>query len=366
VQYNLPAISAPSISATGTSGPCGQINLTLTANGSFGSYLWNNGQTGTSINVAQAGVYRVIGQGGTGCNYNSAPYAVSTSSFATPEICMVDVDSLTNHAVIVWEKPNLTGISGFGIYKETALYSENYQQIAVVPYDSLSEFIDINSDASLIAERYRISVIDSCGGESATSLAARVIGLKVLPGVGFQRVLTWNYYVSSALNFTEYNIYAGPNINQLSFLTSVPANINTNYIDNNPVNGINTVYRIYADMVIPCESTRAIRNKSVSNSSGNLLPVFTTLKETNVINEIEFKVFPNPNNGLFNITLNNTQGNQHCMLAVYDVIGNKVYETQLANKSAVALDLTGLSNGVYHLQLMSENKQTNKRIVIKK
>ena len=366
VQYNLPATSAPSISVVGTSGPCGQINLTLTASGSFGTYLWNNGQTGASINVTQAGVYQVIGQGGTGCNFNSAPYAVSTSSFATPEICMVDVDSLTNHAVIIWEKPIMNGILGFGIYKETPLYSENYQQIAIVPYDSLSEYMDISSDESVISERYRISIIDSCnGGETSYSNPARAMGLKVLPGVGFQRVLTWNYYVSSTQNFTNYKIYSGASINQLSLLATVPASINSNYIDANPVNGVNTVYKIYADMLIPCESTRIARNRSQSNGTGNFLTSYTNLSEIEESNNFDYYILPNPSNGLFSLVLTNTNLNDYT-IQIFDMLGNIVYHQQYDNANKTEIDLSNLARGVYNIRLNMGSKQLNKRLLITK
>ncbi len=369
VQFNLPANNAPTITATGTSGPCGQINLTLTANGSFGSYLWNNGQTGSSLNITAAGNYSVTGQSGVGCNVTSAPFAVSTSTFATPEICMIDVDSINNHPVIIWEKPMLTGILGFGIYKETVLYSENYQQIAVVPYDSLSEFMDLNSDGSIISERYRISIIDSCnGGETSLSAPARAMGLKVIPGIGFQRVLTWNYYVSSAQNFTEYKIYSGANFNQLSLLTTVPASINSNYIDANPVNGVNTVYKIYADMLIPCESTRALRNRSRSNGTGNIAPLYTNLNEQ--LNEVEsnldVKITPNPNNGIFNLTFNNEVSKTSRSLQVFDLLGKVVYETTLENHTNVSLNLTHLENGIYSIRITGNQQQTNQRLLITK
>jgi len=368
VQFNLPALTAPTISQTGTSGPCGFTNVTLTANGSFATYLWNNGQTGSSISVTQAGNYSVIGQGGVGCNYSSVIYPVSTSSFASPEICMVDVDSVNNHSVIVWEKPILTGILGFGIYKETSLYSENFQQIAIVPYDSLSEYIDINSDASIIAERYLLTIIDNCGGESAPSLPARAMGLKVYPGINNQRVLTWNYYVSSAQNFIEYNIYSGSSINNLNFLTTVPASINSNYIDANPSFGVNTVYRITANMIIPCESTRAARTRSISNGNGNFLTPYTVtaLEESMNSNNLAMAIVPNPTNGIFKLSFENHSLLYQGHIYVFDMFGNIVFNQAINKTNQIEVNLTSLANGVYNAKFVSGNKIVNKKLVINK
>ena len=366
VQFTLPAMTVPTISQTGTSGPCGQTNVTLTANGSFGSYLWNNGLTGNSISVTQAGNYSVIGQGGVGCSYSSNSYPVSTSSFASPEICMVDVDSLTNHSVIIWEKPIMTGILGFGIYKETSLYSENYQQIAIVPYDSLSEYIDVNSDASIIADRYLLTIIDSCGGESAASAPARAMGLKVYPGINNQRVLSWNYYVSSAQNFVEYNIYSGSNINSLNYLTTVPASINSNYIDANPAFGINTIYRVTANMIIPCESTRAARTRSISNGNGNFTTPYTvtTLEENINSNSIDMAIVPNPTNGIFKLRFANQSIKNQGHFYVFDFLGNIVFEQEINKTNQIEVDLTSLSNGVYNAKFVSGQKEVNKKLVI--
>ena len=368
VIFSLPANIAPTISSTGTSGPCGQNNLSLTANGSFGSYIWNTGQTGNTINITAAGVYSVTGQSGVGCNLTSLPLAVSTSTFATPEICMVDVDSLTNHAVIIWDKPMVAGITGFGIYKETPLYSDNYQQIAVVPYDSLSEYMDLSSDESIISERYRISIIDTCLGESSFSAPARAIGLKVIPGINNQRVLTWNHYVSSTPNFTEYDIYSGSAINQLSYLATVPASINSNYIDANPVNGINTIYKIYADMIIPCESTRAVRNRSVSNGNGNFQTPFIepTVIEEHELNSFDFTIVPNPSNGKLNLIIKNDVSKETKVLYVYDILGHLLYQKQIENNYHISIDLSHLENAVYNLKIVGSKAEVNKRFLIAK
>lgn len=371
VQFNQPANTPPGITATGTTGNCGTTSLTLTANGSFGSFLWNTGQAGNSINVTQAGVYYVTGMGAAGCNYTSAAYAVSSSVFTAPEICMVDVDSLTNRAVIVWTKPLLSGIMAFGIYKETALYSNNYQQIAVVPYDSLSEYMDINSNAAVITERYRISIIDSCGGETPYSEPARAMGLKVYPGINSQRVLTWNHYASSTQNSSAYLIYSGASINQLSFLDSVAPGIYNNYIDDAPVAGINTVYKIYTVMNAPCTSTRAVRNISQSNGTGNLEIPFVvdslaSLNNIQVQDAPDFRIVPNPNNGVFNVKINSLENKAEVIFIVYDMLGNSISQHQANKTGSAEIDLSKLNNGIYTVKAMVGNSALYKRLIITK
>jgi hypothetical protein len=358
--FNLPAAQTPTITQSGQIGNCGIVNATLTANGNFGSYIWNTGQIGNSINVTEAGIYTVVGQAGTGCDASSAPVNISSSVLSTPEICMITVDSITNQSIIVWEKDVTNAISGYGIYKETAFNSNNYQQIAVVAYDSLSEYMDINSDAEVIAERYRISIIDTCGGETSLSSVARAIGLKVFPGLGVQRSLSWNAYVGSNQNITLYKIYSGPNYSQLTLLDTVPANI-SNYLDPSPVNGLNTVYRVYADLSQDCASTRAVRNKSISNGTGNIQqPFVQSISEIGDNDKLDFNIFPNPNNGLFTLVLSD---NNATIASIYDITGKLLVQEKLMGKTNT-MNLQALSRGTYIVQVIDNKGFTAQRLVV--
>jgi hypothetical protein len=364
--FNLPAAQSPSITQSGQVGNCGIINATLTANGNFGSYIWNTGQVGNSISITDAGIYTVVGQGATGCDASSAPLSISSSSLTTPEICMITVDSITNQSIIVWEKDVTNAITGYGIYKETSFNSNNFQQIAVVAYDSLSEYVDINSNAEILAERYRISIIDSCGGETSLSDVARAIGLKVFPGLGVQRSLSWNAYVGSNQNITLYKIYSGPSYSQLTLLDAVSANI-SNYLDVSPVNGLNTVYRVYADLSSPCESTRAIRNRSISNGTGNIQqPFVQSINEVTVFDAFDFTIMPNPNNGVFTLLINTALYKANSLIRVYDMLGNEVHTATLQNNKNMQLNLSHLNNGVYFVKYSDGNAVVNKRLVVAK
>ena len=358
--FNLPAAQTPTITQSGQIGNCGIVNATLTANGNFGSYIWNTGQIGNSINVTEAGIYTVVGQAGTGCDASSAPVNISSSVLSTPEICMITVDSITNQSIIVWEKDVTNAITGYGIYKETSFNSNNFQQIAVVAYDSLSEYVDINSNAEILAERYRISIIDSCGGETSLSDVARAIGLKVFPGLGVQRSLSWNAYVGSNQNITLYKIYSGPSYSQLTLLDAVSANI-SNYLDVSPVNGLNTVYRVYADLSSPCESTRAIRNRSISNGTGNIQqPFVQSINEVTVFDAFDFTIMPNPNNGVFTIVLANNNG---ATATIYDITGKLLVQEKLMGKTNT-MNLQGLSRGTYIVRVFDNKGFAAQRLVV--
>ncbi len=77
----LPALAAPTITASGPLSFCPGGSVTLTASLSS-NYLWNTGATTQSITVNTAGNYSVTVSNGTGCSSAAATIAVNV--FATP------------------------------------------------------------------------------------------------------------------------------------------------------------------------------------------------------------------------------------------------------------------------------------------
>jgi PKD repeat protein len=75
-----------------------------------------------------------------------------------------------------------------------------------------------------------------------------------------------------------------------------------------------------------------------------------------------FSVYPNPSNGLFTVNMNTAA---KTIVEVYNVIGEVVYSTQLANNTAL-VDLSNYSAGVYSMKVISENTTIVKQIVLTK
>jgi hypothetical protein len=89
--------------------------------------------------------------------------------------------------------------------------------------------------------------------------------------------------------------------------------------------------------------------------------------EEEVLN-YNFDIYPNPSNGLFNITLNNFVGN-NVSIEVYNELGQKV--TVINNESQnpegywkTQLDLSTLEKGIYFVKVIADNQIQTKRIVI--
>lgn len=71
------------------------------------------------------------------------------------------------------------------------------------------------------------------------------------------------------------------------------------------------------------------------------------------------KVYPNPSNGTFNLSLGEGQWD----VEVYDLTGRKVYENRLDGQSAI--DLSSCQKGIYFLKAKNESEEITSKLVIR-
>lgn len=88
-------------------------------------------------------------------------------------------------------------------------------------------------------------------------------------------------------------------------------------------------------------------------SSGVVAPVALT-------NSKEINVYPNPTNGLFNVT-----NVENATINVYNVLGERVISME-SSKAVANLDLSNLANGTYVVKVATENTVTTKQVQLVK
>jgi hypothetical protein len=86
----------------------------------------------------------------------------------------------------------------------------------------------------------------------------------------------------------------------------------------------------------------------------------SSMEEESILNKI--LVYPNPGNGIVNLTINNPMSN-HFNIRVYDLLGRCLFN-KTNNQNELQLDLTNLSSGQYHLIIDTEKEYYSIRIVI--
>ncbi|MBK9330551.1 MAG: T9SS type A sorting domain-containing protein [Sphingobacteriales bacterium] len=83
------------------------------------------------------------------------------------------------------------------------------------------------------------------------------------------------------------------------------------------------------------------------------------------ISDISFTLFPNPNNGIFQIRLNNP-ALKNGTLQITDVKGSVVYKQPLPAviQSLIQLDKSGFSKGIYTIRLQTAAEVISKNVII--
>jgi hypothetical protein len=362
INYSIPSNVAPTITSSGPASSCGNVNVTLTAAGSFTNYLWSNGQTGNSITVTQGGSYTVTGQS-PACDVVSLPTLINGSNATVPPICMVTVDETDNKNVVIWEKPMDAAIDSFLVLREDINLPGVYHIISAQAYVELSEFKDVSSDANARAYRYKLAVKDTCGGITIPSTAQRSMHLDVAQGNNLlSRQLTWNVYQGQPQAFTQYLIYretAPGNLN-LAIIDSVPST-QTWYYDNTLTNINDTAraYKIGYRVTTPCVSTRAQNDICSSNVTANERPAVDGVKNISS-NDLSWNIMPIPNNGVFTVVLNNLV---QAELKMFDITGKLLIQEKLMGQINT-VNAQNLSRGTYLVSVTDNNGFSSQKLVI--
>jgi len=81
------------------------------------------------------------------------------------------------------------------------------------------------------------------------------------------------------------------------------------------------------------------------------------------INEVEFKMFPNPSNGLVTIQLEN-EDLRNVSINVYDYSGKQVLNFGVISTTQTLLNVDELTKGIYLVEVNSNESRTIKRLVV--
>ena len=372
VNYNQTALSAPVISASGSSLVCGSLNYTLTASGggNFSNYLWSNGQSGNSITINQGGTYTVTGQS-LGCDAISAPFVISNTTAPVPEICMISVDTVLgiNKNRIIWENPTSDLIDSILVYREDTLAqnSGTYHLIGAVDYDDDGEFVDQGSFAKIRPYRYRLAVLDTCGGISPYSGVQKSMHLTSTPGNSLlQRQLLWNNYEGQPQGITWYLIYRENfSSTQFELIDSVQAP-QTWYQDDGLLTLSDTSRRYTVDyrLADPCDPSRAAKRRCNSNSAGNERLIRTgNEKLSNAL--LDFELYPNPASDRIEIKYPAGEKTGNMWIEIRDLPGRIVMQSQINKQGNTQIQVSELKPGTYFVVVNSENQFGYKKLIIK-
>ncbi len=120
-----------------------------------------------------------------------------------------------------------------------------------------------------------------------------------------------------------------------------------------------------------CSSTYC-QNDAVSRLGNN--NAYSSMVYVNVFNGLSsisqysnlntnISVYPNPNNGVFNLSISQLENEKTNSIEVYNLIGECVHRQIIASADCL-IDLSSLQNGIYNLSIISNEGVVNKSVVI--
>ncbi len=369
--YNISQPAVLSASVTNTGATCGNNDGTATANMTGGnapfSYLWSAGsQTAqTAVGLALGG-YTVAVTDSKGCTASGTTSVVST---VTPiNICAITVDSTSKKNVIVWEKPVVTNIDSFLVYRNIATI---YTYVGGVAYAALSTFTDNTNgvNPNVQAYKYEIRALDKCGNISVFSPLHQTIHLQVsvaAPPNSFN--LSWNDYLGFPI--TQYRV-------MVDSLNNGTWKARDSVAYGSPLTWTDTrhypdtvAYMIETDHPTGCVVSIVkgpdpmTSNLNLSKSNINRIRDTTGQSVGEIKNDIILNIYPNPTHGMFVIDLKN-QANNTPSIKVFNVLGEEVKTmNQSIYRNKVTVDLSKQPQGVYYVQISSSNNIATRKIVI--
>mgnify|MGYP001586343625 CR=1 FL=1 len=298
-----------------------------------------------------------------GCTASSTTTITATT--IERDICIVTVDSTSTKNVIAWEKPVVTNIDSFRIYRDIASV---YTKIGSVDFGALSQFTDntANVNPNNTSYRYKITAFDICGGESVLSAYHKTIHLQVSLGSPSGYQLNWDDYLGFPV--TQYRILRDTNnLGNWVAMDSVPFGITSR---TDPVPWDSVRYMIEIDHPSGCMISSKNPDPEATNLNSSRSNVYRVADSTlthvgSYSNELFAFVYPNPNNGQFMIELTNTKKDDY-LIEVRNIIGQLIFAEQIDDVSGnftKEIDLSG-RKGVYFLSISNSSGTRTEKLIV--
>ena len=296
------ALPTPTITPNGNTVFCFGNSVTLDA-GIYSSYNWSNSSTGESITVSSSGNYIVTVTDNNGCT-GTTSQTITVNPLPTPTIT---------------PNGNTAFCFGNSVTLDAGIYSSyNWSN------SSTSESITVSSSGN-----YIVTVTNNNGCTGTTS---QTVTVNPLPVVTLNPTDT-----AVCLSSPAFNLSGGNPMNGTYWGIGV-----NNGVFDPPISGLGTFVITYAFTDSLGCSDSATQNITVDICAG-----INGIAEGNFIN-----LYPNPNDGSFMLSYNLSTNSQ---FNIMDVTGRIVYTHTLNNNSGkVYLNASGLSNGIYYWQVISD------------
>ena len=356
---NAPQIVVTSVTPSECGLNSGAIDVTIIGGTDPITYTWSNNENTEDVSALNDGTYDLMVEDFNNCK-SYASIIIEDAAPASPEICVVTVDTNIYANLIVWDKTAFAGFDHFNVYKESS-QSDVYLPLASVPMDSLSEVVDSVANPMIKAYKYKISAVDACGNESEMSPSHKTIHLNINKGLGNNLNLIWDHYEGFA--FGTYHIWRYEPIGGWVNVDDVTSTT-TSWTDINVV-GNQDDYFYFLEVTPPsqCTSTRAKNyNASRSNTASLKLSGGVGVKKDAPAKYPVSVIYPNPSAGVFYIMVGSVE--EEVTLTVTNTLG-QIVKTQKGNTAVrQTIDIRDAALGTYFVEISTpSNGKTVKKVV---
>jgi hypothetical protein len=326
------------------------INNVL-SNGNSGSYEWitpNVNSEECLLRITDAYSFTSVDTSGV--------FAI----FYYPEtpVCMVSVDSVTNHNVIIWEKPVTEFISRFLVYKETDV-ANVYEVLDTVSYEEISMVTDASSNPGMRPYRYKIGFLDTLSRLFPAGDYHQTIHLTINQGVNNDWNLIWTSYVG--FDYSSYYILRKSEEGSYEQIATVSASFNS-FTDFNAPQG-EVAYLV--QVVHPTGCNPALRDGEYSSVYSNVAT--NSLVSVPESKDLAFSIYPIPADDRINVSFGGIiTGNAR--LSISDLAGRTVYSVDINDVrpgQILSINSSGIKAGMYLLRLTSGKNNVTRKIAIK-
>lgn len=199
----------------------GTTVILTTGNTNITGYDWSTGATTDTIHVTQTGSYSVTTTSTAGC-VSTDTVNITILYPPSQEIDLLTMDTTNGNIRVVWSAIYPEG-DMMAIYRE--ITTNNYQLVGTAPYAAGTWTDTVNSRNQ--AWRYKIAVVDTFGNEGTLSPWVQSIHVWVTANVGGGYTVQWTalQFESKESAVQQYNIYAGNQLSQLSYVAFVSGNV---------------------------------------------------------------------------------------------------------------------------------------------
>ncbi|HEY5589876.1 MAG TPA: YCF48-related protein [Paludibacter sp.] len=300
----------------------------------------------------------------SGCSA-SDNVALSIIPMDKPAINYVGINE-NNKNILVWTKPVNGLIDSFNIYRETNV-TNSFSKIGTVAFASEALYVDTLSMPDVQSNKYKISVVDDCGNETALSDQHKTMHLSINKGINTTWNLIWEAYEGNPVS--TYNIYRGTSASNIQIIGSLSGS-NTQFTDYTAPAGyvyyqIEAVSSSAAGVPQNKQSVRQVTETSYSSRSN----IATNKSGADGIIQLKditelISIYPNPASTKIEVDIH-ANLNSGMKIRIYNLTGSLVIDQDLHENKQI-IDLGMLNNGVYLLFVLSDKFIGNQKLIIEK